>query len=143
MNKKETIIYLAGFFDGEGSIHILCTMTLIISVSNTNLKVINMFKKEFQGHTVLKKIHPGRCTGYSYRISGIKACNALEKMIPYLVVKRGEAKVGISIKNTLQVKGKVRRLTSQEYNLRKKARLKLFGIRDKNSPNRTFNLRKY
>jgi hypothetical protein len=96
MNEK--IIYLAGIFDGEGTIaivknkpggkrHIYNCPRLIIT--NTNLNLMLWLKKNFGGNIrTIKPKNPNYKPFYQWIIGNKKALNLLKKMLPYLIVKK-------------------------------------------------------
>jgi len=93
------ISYLAGFFDGEGSIIIskckrknrpTVRYDFWISISQKRREVLDQIKKEFGG-----RVHPDGNGGFTWRLDANRAKDILEEMIPILIVKKREAKIGI------------------------------------------------
>lgn len=89
------IQYAAGFVDGEGCIGFAKTRTSIfprVLVTNTNLEILNEFKKKWGGDIKplsLKKDNWKQ--GYYWRISWAKAVNFLSDIEPYLKIKNRQA----------------------------------------------------
>ena len=50
MPKKEEIIYLAGFFDGDGCITTSPKTNFRLTISNTNKEILDWIKKNFGGN---------------------------------------------------------------------------------------------
>ena len=143
MARRGILAYLAGFFDGEGCISINRNLVLRLSVRNINQEVLKLCENQFGGYTHKTTLHPKRTQSYSWTISGVGACYALIRIFPWLIIKKEEAKVAISLKSIIN-KNKMGRgkLPLNEVKIRREARLKIFEIRSKNSPNRKFSLRK-
>ncbi len=114
--KEIELAYAAGIVDGEGSISIfLCNSnkrkeqyySLQFAVVNTNHKIIKWFKDNFGGSTRLKGCSDSpECM--MWRITGKKASNILEQLIPYLHIKQDQAKLAISFASTLNPLGRNR-----------------------------------
>lgn len=103
-----TIQYIAGFFDGEGSINIYQTKKgvkkdrigyqLSIYVHNTNEKIIRIFEKKFGGYVNIRKRETNKWkTGYDWKLSANQALKFLQDLIPFLILKKEQAKVAIEM----------------------------------------------
>jgi hypothetical protein len=97
-SKKTDHAYLAGIFDGEGSISIHqhrrrggdLHYVRFISVTNTFLPVLNCFAKAYGG-TIREKSQPGKKC-YEWNLRDKKSVeNFLLCVLPYLIVKRQRA----------------------------------------------------
>lgn len=103
MNQIE-LAYFAGFFDGEGSIGIAKHKSkscirgyfheLFIQVSNSNHSVILKFKQYFGGSIIPFKA-PKKLQMWRWTISTRKAFKFLKKILPFLIVKKTQADLGI------------------------------------------------
>lgn len=94
---EKNAAYFAGFFDGEGCIHIDNKHRLSITVSNTNERVIEMFSTIIGGTVKIRSRRNSKQRDITrWAVSGQRAMMFLEKMLPYLVVKREEAELAIS-----------------------------------------------
>ena len=100
MTREQTLIWAAGFFDGEGCIYIgRRTNTgrpyyiLTISVSNTDKATVEIFRKLFGGY--ISEISSGnrRNKLFMWQLDSAKAANALTELQPYLKSKSKEAKL--------------------------------------------------
>jgi hypothetical protein len=95
--------YLAGFVDADGSISIINRKggkyRIALTVYNCNIEVSNIFNKYLgTGNSRSKLTGKGknhinwrRCI--EWRILDKKASYAIEKMLPYLIIKRSQAKI--------------------------------------------------
>lgn len=104
--------YLAGFFDGEGSIGLAKSRTgkvgpyhyeLRIAVAQVNPSPLYKFADLFGGSVhkqFPKKPHLGSKPLYKWGVSSDKAYRALVAMLPYLDVKYEEAKIGIKFQES-------------------------------------------
>src|SRR5215467_8483747 len=95
--EQEFIVWTAGFFDGEGSVVIACgirgtrkTTTdrqfwLGVSITNTNLAVLEVLKKRFGGNIWTdKKQNRSAKTCRRWVVQSWPAANFLETVLPYL-----------------------------------------------------------
>src|SRR3990167_6754845 len=94
-----TIQYVAGFFDGEGSINIYQAKKgikkdrigyhLSVAVHNTDEEIIQMFKKKFGGYIHIRPREVQKWkTGYDWKLSANQALNFLENIYPFLILKK-------------------------------------------------------
>jgi hypothetical protein len=106
------VAYCAGVLDGEGTIAITRnrprgptqhspSFGLIVSVSNTNNALI-LFLCSLWGGTVIVSSKPkgNRRAAYRWLISGRKAVPFLKAVLPFLIIKRAEAELGIKFQST-------------------------------------------
>lgn len=108
-SKEAKLGYIAGFLDGEGSI-IICRsrlrkgkfyegVQLRVSITNTNVEVLLLLKQEFGG-TILKRKTPKpfqRKDTYDWVVTHQKAAKFLRKIVPYLIIKKQQALLGIKL----------------------------------------------
>ena len=93
--------YIAGFFDGEGSIGVhkrgnLARAHLSIHVTNTDRNPLDFIVDVFGGN--IYESHPQskkHSTSYRWRLNGLPATCMLEKILPYLICKEERAVLGI------------------------------------------------
>jgi hypothetical protein len=101
-----SVEYLAGFFDGEGCIGIRKPSlhgvrsdlyALWIGVSNTDPRPLQYFVKAFGG-SVRGPYHGKRNHKpiYQWKVCSRQAENSLRAMLPYLIVKKDRAEIGIA-----------------------------------------------
>ena len=97
--KKADQSYLAGYFDGEGCITISKTSTgaapqyhLVAQITNTDLPMLELCRRVHGGS--IRHKQGGRC--FDWMLSGKQDIERfLLQTLPYLVVKRDEAKVAL------------------------------------------------
>jgi len=106
MKKMKTEAWMAGFFDGEGCILVHRTGrsvagTLVITINNTHPKALRSFARAFGGRAHRNQWQDPRKIKDMWRwsVSGIRAIRALEIMMPYLLVKKPEARVALRFFN--------------------------------------------
>ncbi len=114
------IAYLAGFFDGEGTIGIYTDngsrYVVRISLSNTSKESVYLFKQYFGGCVFTQKRNeqkPTWRTVYRWQIGNTQADRFFEIITPYLRLKYRQAKLAIQFRarrNPLERLGKKRRL---------------------------------
>lgn len=93
------LAYIAGFFDGEGSIYISSEkgrnnkrfLRMSISIGNTDGKAIDFVSNRFGKGVVSpnSKIKSGK-KFYIWRVSGYTASEILKTMLPYMKIKRNK-----------------------------------------------------
>lgn len=87
--KKTDLAYLAGFFDGEGSISLSLQkgkyLRIEVACSQNTVDVLWMYVRAFRGNVYQSQ----RC--YQWKTYGAQAISFLHAVIPYLVVKRLDA----------------------------------------------------
>lgn len=93
--------YLAGYFDGEGCIHInKSNYALWATVSGVKRDVLDMFQARFGG--VVKNYR----TYYHWTVACKKAEAFLEVIHPYLILKKKEALLGLEYRDVCFGKNK-------------------------------------
>ena len=96
---RENLAYLAGLFDGEGTISLGrggSTMSLRVAVEMTERAPIEDFANAFGGIVhELSKRDSARYAIYRWDLVGAKAKPPLEALEPYLRVKKHQAQVGL------------------------------------------------
>jgi hypothetical protein len=140
---NEAIAYLAGLFDGEGSINIFkqpnkkdrinpCYF-LEISIGNTHKGVLKWVSENFGGrlaHNAEQYTRRNHRT-WRWRASSNEACAVLMILLPYLVVKKEQAELAIEFQehiNTHPRKGN-QMLSDEELLWREAQRAKLSTMR--------------
>lgn len=127
------LAYIAGIIDGEGCVGIhKCPDKrgysrlhyLYLCISNNNPIVIDYFQSKLGGNITKRKSHPEWNPNYKWFIRSGKAEEVLSIVLPFLLIKKEQAKVGIEfskIKSSTQGK----RLSVEEWNLREEYYLKI------------------
>lgn len=99
--KKVDYAYLAGFFDGEGSICITkwrfhAALCVQLQVANTERWVLEWYKFVFGGNTYKKPCQNKNWKdSYSWTVSGKKAKETLIALLPYLKLKKAQAEIAL------------------------------------------------
>lgn len=101
INSNE-LAYIAGFFDGEGCIRANTkTSSLMIAASNTVKAPIEFIKKVFGGAIYERKYLREDTLSikvvYRWVMQSEPAVEVLEMLLPYLIVKRKQAMLGIQL----------------------------------------------
>jgi hypothetical protein len=94
--------YVAGFFDGEGNVGIyragggcLALKSQVTQNKSQNSTwLLNQLQKRFGGCVTEQRTLSHR-TKLNWQLSGIKAARFLNSILPYLVLKRGQAEMAI------------------------------------------------
>lgn len=91
MKDNEQIAYLAGLFDGEGSVlltrlHSNTYRAPVLSMSSTTLCLLEKCKETFGGHISTHKIYKSHHKqSWSWTVKSAKALAAMEKLLPYIM----------------------------------------------------------
>jgi predicted transcriptional regulator len=111
-----TASYIAGFVDGEGSIHILMKkierkylcINPALAIGNTNKEVLVWIQKALGMGNILiyrRKNQGNHKTVYCFSVNGFFVLPVLERIYPFLIVKRKQADLMIRLlKSRLQQK---------------------------------------
>ena len=100
--------YIAGIIDGEGCIGVYRssdrdrTFFLQITIANTNIAVLEWLKNKFGcGYLApqsTSKTRPKNKQSYSLEVSRMKAYEILLRVLPYLIIKKTQAHLGLKFK---------------------------------------------
>ena len=105
MPSRDVCAYLAGFFDGEGSIVIRKRgkdnyyPQIQLSLSNTDELSIKFLHESLGGRVLsIKPSNPKYKTQYSWRLTrNADSKTALELMLPWLIIKKERAEAALTI----------------------------------------------
>jgi hypothetical protein len=111
MFEYEDLVYMAGIFDGEGSVSIdvqspnktrkYYYYSLRIVLINTNLILMEWLVKTFGGSYRARKKIEGRKTCYCWSKFSRQAAEILEQCLPYMKVKRDHVLIFLEFMNTM------------------------------------------
>lgn len=125
------LAYMAGFLDGEGSISIYRrgqtnTFVLSVKVAQKDRRPLELFRSEFGGY-----ITRGKISGVHYwGISCKAASSALSELLPFLIVKKEEALIGIEFqRQQLQTGG--RKITPEQIVYRQECINRIMAVRER------------
>lgn len=131
------VAYWAGIFDGEGSVIIYlgkdmrprrygpCDREwyrLRATVTNTCLRLLEAMKKSWGGHILKKPLRSSRHRQTWVWIAVTQQAAAfLSAVLPYLIVKASEARIGLALNEAIQREGfhRTRRLSTIELSERR------------------------
>lgn len=106
MTDEQLVPYLAGFFDGEGTISLVFNKkgyfhNLVVAVSQNESGVLELFKARFGGSIYAQKWHKADRAFYSCQAtSNPTKTQVLQTLSAYLVVKKREAEIGLAFLET-------------------------------------------
>lgn len=127
---KETLAYVAGFLDGEGTFHCGKGCKIGILASNCYLPVVEYLQKTFGGRITKgrkKKSHHRYC--YQWGVTGKDAANLCMSIIPYLKEKAPQAAMLLTIRQTSQGTGVGKRVPQEIQEERTRLKLILKGMK--------------
>lgn len=126
--------YAAGFFDGEGTLSLFYEArrvwksdssrlvrgtTLIVSVANTHLGILQEFKELFKGNVFVnnKARNPNHKPVHSWRIQNTEGkTHFLKTILPYSIVKREQIEIALRYLSTVGAIGK--RVSQDDWEIR-------------------------
>lgn len=101
---KQTAAYIAGFIDGEGYIGIITdknrinfrrndSYKTVLKIANTNKDIIQWFKNSFGGYLEHRTMKENQKDAYCWTIEGKNLQPFLDKVSPYLRIKKKQAEI--------------------------------------------------
>ncbi len=139
MTGKETLIWMAGIFEGEGSVFIRTTSSkrsktgrtyysLAVEMGSTEKELVEPFVSRFGGSIQIRRLYTGR-TFYDWRAVGTCAERFLSEVRPYLrsVRKHKLAELGLEFRSKTARIGQTgpKRLPKEYYDGQKSYRTKM------------------
>lgn len=132
--KKIDIAYMAGFFDGEGSISIMRRAKgkpywLRVQLGQANKWILQLIQFQFGGSLFHNRPRENRREAWQWSASANIAMGFLKCILPYLKLKKGEAEIAIHFQE-----GKIPRhevLTEGEQAVEEAQRIMLGSLKDK------------
>lgn len=130
--------YIAGFFDGEGSITITkpCKSTpthnLYINIGQTRRDILEEIKKLYGGYISIDKRDnfPNRNIFYQLNLKSKIAERFLRDIYPYIQIKKLEIDIAFQFRETQRIhRGRNHPLTKEIISIRENLRLKLIEAR--------------
>lgn len=113
INKTE-LAYLAGFFDGEGSVGIY-TQKYSVNITNCDPRVLQQFQKHWGGkiHTI-KWYDLTRQDKYVWQLYGHNSRRFLEAILPYVISKKSQIEIYLATLDIVGKGGEGKKYTSVE-----------------------------
>ncbi len=111
---KQDLAWVAGFFDGEGSIVIqrhkkyrnhkrYIIFELVVQVNNTFPEVIYLLQRWFGGSVHKRKIQqqfPHWKPQYQWKVGSLQAHQFIKAIYPYAKVKKGQIELALKFRKT-------------------------------------------
>jgi len=121
--KTDDIVYMAGFFDGEGSICIITgTHNLQVQLSNTDQKIMEWIAETFGGHARAKKKYKSQHRkAWVWQLNSGAAMEFLIVIGGRLKIKHRQAKLAIQFqmeKAHFMGDGRKEKISESEFELR-------------------------
>lgn len=97
---EKEMAYMAGFFDGEGSIGVYQMLSrpyyVRLNVYQVDRRPLDMLQRAFRGQVSQHPDQPNRKRAYRWQLADQSAIrSALASMSPFMIVKRDEALLAI------------------------------------------------
>lgn len=107
---SKKVIYLAGIFDGEGCIYAnhnkKGNTVMSIHLVNTNKPLIYWLQREFGGNVYFEKGKEKVRNKWAWRVKSKQIIKILSLMLPYLICKKEQAKLGIALRKSIELNKK-------------------------------------
>jgi len=138
--KRTDLAYSAGLFDGEGCIQIIKTKRgpnrrlqyyLRCTLEMANEHLPRLLQVHFGGHVRHRKLPLPRQNQWEWVVASHAAADFLEVIYPYLILKKGEADVGLKFQASLQTNSSKARVTDEQWAVREAQRIVLQGLKRK------------
>ena len=139
--KVETLAYVAGLFDGEGSIVIGCSLGrtnrknpcyfLQVGITNTDRELIDWLHRTFGGHVSDNSHSPSRSKQrpcWAWRVTSRQAHGFLKKILPYLRTKKTQANIAIEFQEHMTAFASNKALSANLLDIREDYRNKLRSL---------------
>lgn len=133
-----SIEYLAGLFDGEGSINITPRYSndvrrgrlyLQVALGNTDVRACRFYKAAFGGAAYLNQKATDRHLAYwIWTVNSRKAASALKAMLPYLRIKKVQARHALAFADHMARTGQGHRITPRAAAFRQRCRERLIAL---------------
>jgi len=120
--ESNKLAYTAGFIEADGCFHFHDSIS--VRITNKNIPLLLLFK-EWWGGSICAKGTPVNC--YDWNIHGPAAFSFINKIMPYLLMKREEAEILIEFHKTTGVRG--RKIPDEIKNLRKSLKIRMKELR--------------
>lgn len=99
MDKERSIIYTAGYIDGDGCFHLSHSVKKFrnaLCISGANEPTVHFFKEQFGGAFYHSKQRPGHKPIFQFRKQGLEARQFAAYILPHLVQRKKECELFIS-----------------------------------------------
>jgi len=93
---KEELIYIAGFFDGDGCVSV-SQRSLIVNIGNTVKEPLVLVHRFFGGNITEYQPKGNRQLTYTWTVYGNNAEDFLKYVLPYLIIKKRVAILGLEL----------------------------------------------
>jgi hypothetical protein len=126
MVSDKEISYMAGLFDGEGSVTLVRhrsnrTPSLQVSVASTDYEVVLWCQKRFGGSIVTKQPRKvNHSVSYDWRLTDRQSLLFLEMIRPYLVIERKIRRIDLLLSDYLACTPRNGRYTDEMAKKKKK-----------------------
>jgi len=126
------LAYFAGFIDGEGCITIIRTgkqYYLHLKVSQCDRRPLDILSEAFGGTVIERKQYRNQSRTWEWRVSSRQAADAIRAMLPYFIVKKEQAILGLEFQDQMRSLGRRLPLTEQEITIREQFKISLSALK--------------
>lgn len=137
--KRIELAYLAGMFDGEGSIIIHKhkakksshhdAYVVEACLGNTNEWIVRQFQFSFGGNVYLRKKQTEQTQAiWAWQISANKAIPFLTTIIPFLKLKKTQAEIGLKFQESKSKKRRAKPVSQEELTVAEAAKILISNL---------------
>ncbi len=119
MSKQTDFAYIAGFLDGEGTIHVSNQLYLTVRIRNTDRLVLEWVKSIMGDGNLYTCYRSSYLPFHSLEFNCTKAITVLKCLLPYLRIKRKQAQLAFEFQKRPQGASFRTPLTDEERHSRK------------------------
>ena|SRR3990167_4851389 len=99
---ERELAYMAGIFDGEGSVGIYSnghrnTVFLRLQVANTSLLLMEWLEERFGGSVYTRNVKDLYQQRYDWQMRSREAAVLLETLLPFVLIKKAQAEVALRL----------------------------------------------
>lgn len=131
IKEKLTLPYIAGFFDGEGSITVTRDLSLQVIVSQNDEAILQAIAQFMgMGKVSAIKTRRGHKQCFSLRWCGAKAATVLSSLLPHLILKHERAELAIRMQSLVSPRGVEKPVNPEKWAQRESIAERIKGLND-------------
>jgi hypothetical protein len=101
----DELAWAAGFFDGEGSIHITPKHRLVVAVGQVSRQPLDIFLRLLGGSLHSRPAYGNHQASWKWQAEARSAGIALGMLVPHLVNKKAEAELALDFQSRISRRG--------------------------------------
>jgi LAGLIDADG endonuclease len=131
IKQRLTLPYIAGFFDGEGSITVTRDLSLQVVLGQNDETILQAIAQYFgMGKVKAIKIRRGHKQCFALRWCGANAAKVLEQLKDFLILKKERAEIAIKMQSLVSPRGVEKPVNPEKWEKRKKLAVEIKALND-------------